>query len=69
MGPRPSCLRQWTTTLTARTVPDNVASRRILESAGFLNRGTVRGTAIRQDVDLVHVERRLDPPTGPVGCH
>lgn len=55
------------TTLTARTVPHNVASRRILESAGFLNRGTVRGTAPSgQDVDLVHVERRLDPPTGPV---
>ena len=54
-------------TLRARTVPDNVASRRVLGFAGFEAGQTARGTAPSGEaVDLVHFERRLSPPEGTV---
>lgn len=48
-------------TLTARTVPDNVASQRSLAGAGFVQSGRETGLAPSgHEVDLLHYRRPLD---------
>lgn len=53
--------------LTARTLPENTASQRVLENAGFVSTGSEVETAPSgQQVELLHYVREIGNPTpGP----
>jgi len=52
-------------TLTARTVPENQGSHRVLTRAGFAETHRQRGSAPSGEVvDLVHYARQLNAPSG-----